>query len=47
MFRISTEALDRACKHSPDLKMAIENAIGQDTRTKLIAINARVKNASV
>ena len=41
-FRIPTEALNTICKRNPDLKFAIENAIGRDTRMKLVAANARI-----
>jgi len=46
-FQISTEALNRLCERNPDLKVALENAIGQDTRTKLVAANARISGNEI
>lgn len=42
IFRISTSALNEVCKRNPDLKIALENAIGGDTRMKLVAANQRI-----
>lgn len=43
-FWISTESLNKLCKRNPDLRFAMENAIGRDTRMKLVAANARISD---
>lgn len=45
-FRVSTDALTDICKRNPDLRFALENAIGRDTRMKLVAANARMSEAA-
>lgn len=45
-FLIRTEALKRLCAHDLDMRRTLENAVGADTQRKLIATNARLRNAA-